>query len=155
MGVVKGQTWLMNKTEVKFWTMLKDHMPGDVSRVENMVDVGTPDVSGAFHGDYWVELKVSSNKEKEQDVLKLLEPSQKVWHYKRGKCGSLIFVFVQYRGWFLIYEYWYIKGATHGRKNMPDNEIGLYIIKGKYSKVKGKWEWGRFETEFEQFVREG
>ena len=136
----------MNKTEVKSWNLLRGHMPGDVSRVENLVDVGTPDVSGAWFKDYWVELKVCPNKEKDRDVLKLLRPEQIVWHYKRGKSGSLIFVFVQYESKFIVYRYF------KADEVFPQ---GRYLKAGTYRKLKGKWEWAKFEHEFEELINEG
>lgn len=85
------------KPEQKFWELIKDHLPGDVSRVENNADDGTPDVTGAALGvDYWVELKVCDNLEKIVDPEKLLRPSQNVWNYRRVKNGSKIFIAVRY-----------------------------------------------------------
>lgn len=86
----------MNIKEKQFWKTIKKHLPGDLSRIENSADEGTPDVSGCDDLDYWVELKVCNNKILFKDVKKLLKPSQIVWHLRRGDKGSIIFVAVYY-----------------------------------------------------------
>ncbi len=87
----------MRKPEQKFWDLLKNNkvLPGDISRVENTADVGTPDLSCAYGKDYWVELKAVEDiyAGKRSD---LLESSQRVWHARRVKMGSLIFVLTRY-----------------------------------------------------------
>ena len=74
--------------ERTFWELIKDHLPGDVSRIENGADEGTPDVSGAYGRDYWVELKVCFNKRDLAQVPSLLLASQVVWHLRRARHGS-------------------------------------------------------------------
>jgi hypothetical protein len=89
----------LRKPEQKFWDLLKNNsvLPGDVSRVENTVDSGTPDISGAYWKDYWVELKaVESDYKPNMQVIKLLEPSQIVWHARRVKHASIIFVMTKF-----------------------------------------------------------
>jgi hypothetical protein len=85
--------------EQKFWDLLKRNnvLPGDISRVENTVDTGTPDISGAYYKDYWVELK-AVEKEYSQGlkIETLLEPSQIVWHSRRVMFGSIIFIMTKY-----------------------------------------------------------
>jgi hypothetical protein len=83
--------------EANFWQLIKKHLPGDVSRVENTADTGTPDVTGAWEGlDYWIELKVSGLKKKVEDPANLCREAQLVWHLRRGRQGSLVFVLVRY-----------------------------------------------------------
>lgn len=95
----------MRKPEQKFWDLLKKNnvLPGDISRIENTADVGTPDLTCAFpkRGDYWVELKaVEKDWDQESNINKLvvnlLEQSQIVWHARRVKENSMIFVMVRY-----------------------------------------------------------
>jgi hypothetical protein len=91
----------LRKPEQKFWDLLKNNnvLPGDVSRIENIVDTGTPDISGVYFKDYWIELKAVEdmyNKISSHSVLKYLEPSQVIWHARRVKHGSIIFVMVKY-----------------------------------------------------------
>lgn len=96
--------------ETQFWNLLKEHLPGDVSRIENSVDSGTPDVSGAYSSaikkaciDYWIELKVCRNKAKLKDPTDLCLDSQLIWHFRRGKLGSLIYVMVRYPTFIMVY----------------------------------------------------
>jgi hypothetical protein len=85
------------KPEQKLWHDIRKFMPGCCERIENLVNDGTPDVSGSWSGvDYWIELKVCSNKKKLRDPAELCRPSQKVWHYRRIKEGARIFVIVKY-----------------------------------------------------------
>ena len=87
----------MNQLEVKFWKYIKDHLPGDVIRVENAADPGTPDMNGCFEShEYWIELKVCTNKKKIVDVKALLKSSQIVWHLNRGIQKGSILVLVKY-----------------------------------------------------------
>lgn len=86
----------MSQPEQQLWKLIKPHLPGDVSRVENMADEGTPDVSGAWGIDYWIELKVCQNKKALADPATLLRDSQIVWHLRRARQGSIIFVAVRY-----------------------------------------------------------
>jgi hypothetical protein len=96
----------MKTPEQKFWDLIKKHLPGEVSRIENSADVGTPDVSGAYNGkDYWIELKICNNKEKIRDVTSLHRNEQLIWHLKRGKQGSIILVMVRYPKFIMIYRW--------------------------------------------------
>lgn len=114
----------MNQPERNFWKLVKDHLPGDVSRIENIADVGTPDITGACYvGDYWVELKVCGNKEKARPVEKLLRPAQNVWHARRAKQGSIIFTLVKYEKKILCYL-------------APETTPVLIL-----EKIKNKWDW--------------
>jgi hypothetical protein len=98
----------LNLTEQKFWNLIKAHLPGDASRVENSTDEGMPDINCTYLIDYWIELKVCSNKEAIRNVTSLLRESQIVWHYRRGKVGALIFVMVRYETSILVYQYSHI-----------------------------------------------
>lgn len=96
--------------ETQFWNLLKDHLPGDVSRIENLADSGTPDVTGAYYNllmkkaiDYWIELKVCSNKKKLRDPTDLCLDSQLIWHFRRGKLGTLIYIMVRYPTFIMVY----------------------------------------------------
>ena len=124
----------MNIKEKQFWKTIKKHLPGDISRIENIADVGTPDMSGAFdNSDYWVELKVCDNKNIIKGVKNLLKPSQNVWHLRRGNQGSIIFVAVYYPNMKKIFLY-------------KLNRIsGYYTILITISK---KFNWGDFEAMF-------
>lgn len=127
----------MNKPEQQFWTLIKDHLPGDVSRVENTADSGTPDVTAAYNGhDYWVELKVSSNKHKVAEPEYLLRPAQYVWHMRRSRHGTQIFVITKYPNKIVVHT---VSGKTYN----------LYSIT---EKVKNKWQWMVFDTDIKTLI---
>ena len=122
----------MNKPEQQFWVMLnqKNRMPGDTSRVENVCDPGCPDVSGTWGVDYWAELKVCHNKNKDRAPELLMQDTQPVWHFRRSKLGCLIFVMVRYHDKIMIY------------KALP--EFKKYDLLGVLTKEKNKFDWGWF-----------
>ena len=127
--------------ERTFWELIKDHLPGDVSRIENGADEGTPDVSGAYGRDYWVELKVCFNKRDLAQVPSLLLASQVVWHLRRARHGSIIYVAVRYPNMKRIIFYEYRKGD------------GIYYpIINLIS--KGGFNWHDFEHKFKTILRE-
>lgn len=96
---------MKNQPEKAFYKRIKDLLPGDVSRVENIVDDGTPDVTCAYGGvDYWVETKVCDNIRDIRSVGKLLRKSQIVWHMRRALHGSIVYTMVEYPKFMLIYR---------------------------------------------------
>lgn len=128
----------MTLTEQKFWDLIKDHLPGDASRVENLVDNGMPDISGCFAIDYWIELKVCPNKEKHRSVLSMLRDSQIVWNLRRGKTGSLIFVLVKYTNFIVIYKYEQKNFTTIDKLEHTYVELGIIFNKQGYNWEKFK-----------------
>lgn len=68
---------------------------GHWQRIENLVDVGTPDVNGCLNGEeIWIELKIDLPGNKL--VKDLLRPSQKIWFFKRIVQGAKnLFVLVK------------------------------------------------------------
>ncbi|MCK5609902.1 hypothetical protein KAR91_48970 [Candidatus Pacearchaeota archaeon] len=128
--------------EQNFWKLIKLHLPGDVSRIENVADVGTPDVSGAYQGkDYWIELKVCKNKIKITEVTSILRIQQISWHMRRSEHGSLIFVAIYYPNIHRIIFY---------QKN---HEHKMYIPVINMFRKKG-FNWGDFEHQFKILIRE-
>lgn len=125
----------MSKPEQTFWNLIKDHVPGDKSRVENISDPGMPDVSGVYGDrDYWIELKVCSNKGTVRHPETLLRPAQNVWIKRRVKHGSIVFVLVKY-------------------PNFETQEMHLYIAKYAgfelykvFKKEKNQWLWFDFQV---------
>jgi hypothetical protein len=98
----------MNQLEVKFWKYIKDHLPGDVIRVENAADPGTPDVNGCIEGhEYWIELKVCTNKIKIVDPKSTLKDSQIIWHLNRGLQKGSILLLIRYpmQKMILLYDF--------------------------------------------------
>lgn len=91
--------------EKDFYNRIKKLLPGDVSRVENIADDGTPDVTAAYGGvDYWVETKVCDNIRDVRPVNKLLRKSQIVWHMRRVLQGSHIYTLVEYPKFMVAYK---------------------------------------------------
>lgn len=68
----------------------------DMSRVENTVDEGTPDVEGCLEGEqFWCELKALARPVKPSTRIDLEVDTEQVrWHRRRSKAGG--------RTWFLI-----------------------------------------------------
>ena len=134
----------MNKPEQNFWKLIKTHLPGDVSRVENIADSGTPDVSGAYRSnDYWVELKVCQNNKKERVIIDLLRPAQSVWHSRRGKHGSKIFVLVQYPQF-----------ETNAIVAYSFSYQQKYIFCQRFERYKNRWPWDHFTNWFIEQITE-
>lgn len=130
----------MSTPEKKFYDLLSPHLPGDVSRVENYADTGTPDVSGACGVDYWVETKVCTNTQKirpVEDFFKGRRATQRVWHKRRAAHGTHIFVMVRYPE--LIAVYTVSKDAQ-------------YVLENIYRKKGNKWPWKEFEFEIKRRV---
>ena len=129
----------MNQPERGFYNLIKPHLPGDHSRVENYADSGTPDVSGACFEDYWIETKICGNTSGTlRDVRKLLKPSQIVWHKRRSIQGSRIFVLVRYP--ITIAMYRVLRGE--------------YVFEEYYAREKNRWPWPRFTQDIKNHVRE-
>jgi len=46
--------------ETVLWRLIKQHIPGHIQRVENLVSPGAPDINACWNGhETWVELKVA------------------------------------------------------------------------------------------------
>lgn len=91
------------KPEQKFWSLLKDHVPGHVNRIESSTSNGAPDVNYCFRGkDIWLELKAEINLlVVEQEVIQIpfgtkrLRDTQIIWHAKRAQQGGLVLVAIR------------------------------------------------------------
>jgi hypothetical protein len=113
----------MSRKETSFWKLIRDHVPGEKDRVENMVGEGMPDVSIAWNGhDYWIELKVSDNKIKLADPAHLCLDSQLIWHTRRGRQGTIILVMVKYESCIMIYKW--KKYAVYAHVGTVPNDKG-------------------------------
>jgi hypothetical protein len=132
----------MNLTEQKFWKLIKPHLPGDVSRVENATDNGMPDINGTFGIDYWVELKVCNNKSKERPIEKLLRPDQIVWHNRRVKQGACVFVLVRYEDKIAIMY----ASRQQGEETRYHN-LGIMV------KSANKFDWPRFSLSIKNVLK--
>lgn len=88
----------MGKPEKNFYDALKRNnvFPGVHTRIENYADVGTPDVVGIWNGlEYWVETKVSKNKIKPADPMKICRHEQINWHRTWHNNQGLVLVLVK------------------------------------------------------------
>lgn len=85
---------MKSKLEKDFWRLLKPHfVPGHITRVENGVGTGDPDLDICVNGlCYRVELKAPSTKT--YKLLDIILPSQKIWHMRRVENGGVVFVMV-------------------------------------------------------------
>ena len=74
--------------EAKLWQDVKKGLKNvHLTRIENRVGVGTPDVNGCVDGkDFWLELKVIKG-----NSLRLSK-FQKAWIYERLRVGGNVFV---------------------------------------------------------------
>ena len=120
--------------EKDFWKQIKPYLPGRVYRIENSVDIGIPDVSGGYKdeitnkkSDYWIELKRCRNKRMLTPPERLCRESQLIWHFNRGKQGSLIYIAVRYEFAIIIYKW--------------KNSFGNYELMFRLNKEKGKFNW--------------
>jgi len=129
----------MNNTEKKLYTLIKPHLPGVVSRVENYAEAGTPDVSGCYENDYWIELKICRTKN--IDIVKLIEPSQLSWHFSRARIGSIIFVIVRHFKAIRIYQ-----------AVIVDRIKLTYFLHFKDEKINNKYKWNIFKKVIEVIV---
>jgi hypothetical protein len=139
----------MNLTEQKLWTLIKDHLPGDVSRVENSVDDGMPDINGTWLVDYWIELKVCENISKIRDVTLMLRDSQMVWNIRRGKQGCIIFVLVRYSTFMILYQWDNVIFA-----NKINNIPNAYIELCRINKT-GSFDWNLLELTLKERIKNG
>lgn len=130
----------MRLPEQKAWDLLKEHFPGDISRVENTVDAGTPDITGAYAGiDYWVELKANDSNTVITDIIPTLRPAQVVWHRRRAKQGSLIYVILKQKNSIDVYRC---------------NNRGEYLVVFILEKIKNKFNWAQFDFQFKESLME-
>lgn len=122
-------------TEIQLYNLIKDHCPGHVERIENCVDSGTPDMSGALGNDYWIELKVARSATDTIDSL--LRSSQKAWHCRRAILGTKIFVVIRYMKHILLYR----------RSNRAEQEYTLLLM------MKPRYDWAKFNSTIKESIQ--
>jgi hypothetical protein len=72
--------------EKSFWEFLRPKLTGHVTRFENAVGVGMPDVNIVQNGaEFWLELKA-------QEGEVLIRKEQRVWGLKHSMSGGVVFV---------------------------------------------------------------
>lgn len=113
----------MSGREANMWydlrtTLVKACPAGDLTRIENAVQLGTPDVNGCLWGtDFWCELK-AADKWPKDPAKPLLLPhytrNQRLWIRKRGRAGGKVFLLLRVTnpvhewllfGWEAAYRY--------------------------------------------------
>lgn len=92
----------MSKTrESSLWAWLRDgsitmRPDLDMSRIENTVDEGTPDVEGYYQGQFWCELKALARPVKPSTKIDLEVDTEQVrWHRRRFLAGGYSWFFIQ------------------------------------------------------------
>ena len=85
--------------ESSLWVAFRQALPGDCHavRVENCVEVGTPDVNFCLAVDYWVELKVQDAPKRRKTKFKIehFTMEQRQWLVDRCRSGGNAFLLVQ------------------------------------------------------------
>lgn len=75
----------MNQNESKFWESIREKFPGHVSRIENVGELGIPDVNACYKGfHFWAELKI------DEGHGTILRNEQRVWHARRGLNSGVV-----------------------------------------------------------------
>lgn len=68
-----------------------------LTRIENDLDSGTPDVHGCYNGKtFWVELKALAKPKNPLKVSLNLSPGQISWHFNYARSGGKSYVLVQF-----------------------------------------------------------
>lgn len=85
--------------------LLKPHLLGQVSRMENAVGVGCPDIHSFYQGkDYWIELKCHIRHYDGGMIFDKLRPSQQLWHLKRVKQKGIVYCIVRVGNEITVYR---------------------------------------------------
>lgn len=68
-----------------------------MTRIENAIAGGTPDVEGTLLGSsFWIELKCSYRPVREDTTIKVrYRPKQPPWHRRRARSGGRVFTLLQ------------------------------------------------------------
>ena len=81
--------WQRIRTAVQFLRRLGTHCM--FTRIENLVDEGTPDVEGCIEGTHiWIEMKSCARPARAETMIRpKTRPSQLIWHRERTAAGSV------------------------------------------------------------------
>lgn len=93
----------MKKPEQRLWAWLRPKLApyGRVSRVENPLDPGMPDVSYCINGvEGWIELKVATWPARPDGIVGrgLIRPAQRAWWAKQLNAGGWTFILLRITG---------------------------------------------------------
>lgn len=96
-------------SENSLWKTFDKNVPGHKTRVENVVEAGTPDLNGCLGVgvDYWLELKYSSSGPVRGGIVKLYHftDEQRRWLVKRGNAGGRCGVLWQIGSEYLLFRW--------------------------------------------------
>ena len=85
--------------ESSLWVAFRQALPADCHavRIENVVEVGTPDVNICLTVDYWIELKVQEAPKRRKTKFKIehFTMEQRQWLVDRCRAGGNAFLLVQ------------------------------------------------------------
>lgn len=86
--------------EANLWASFKEALPSDAHavRIENQVEVGTPDVNLCFNGfDGWVELKVQEAPKRATTTFRCehFTMEQRLWLVDRCRAGGRAYLLLQ------------------------------------------------------------
>lgn len=97
--------------EASLWALVRDELGpyGDLVRVENRVEPGTPDVNYAFHGgrgEGWLELKDADAWPVRGGVLRMehVTEVQRRWWLRRAGAGGQIWVLVRVARTYMLFR---------------------------------------------------
>jgi hypothetical protein len=83
----------------------------DLTRIENTVEKGTPDVNGCYAGvDFWVELKYRERfpvRDTTPVTLSRYTNEQRAWLRNRGMCGGKAWLLVQVGDTYYLFNWLY------------------------------------------------
>jgi len=128
----------MSMNEAQFWRdvvrrqILRYDPTADLTRIENAVQVGTPDVNGCVRRtDFWLELKNLERAPKKPTpqnphcIVKLprYTQAQRLWHRRRGRAGGRTGVLL--RIVLPVTEYFYFQwpAAVNQLGNVPIEDL--------------------------------
>ena len=122
------------KDEAQFWRdevrpeLMRADRNADLTRIENAVQLGTPDVNGCVRRtDFWLELKALPKHPKPGAIVKIphLTQYQRLWHRRRGKAGGRTGLLLRIAGTNPFTEYFYFQWPAiyHKVGRVPLDEL--------------------------------
>lgn len=121
-------------SESQLWNTLRKVLTQvDVSRVENLVEDGMPDVNGCHEGcEFWIELKQLDEwpKRKSTKVKVGMRPSQLRWIANRGRAGGNVHVLAQVDKTYLLFWWKSVGNLYEGMTREELYKEAIYITTG-------------------------
>jgi len=105
-------------SEAGLWSHMRrkcKNFPCDLTRVENGVETGTPDVNGCYDAvEFWVELKFRETwpvRESTPVRFRHYTEDQRRWLRDRGKVGGRAWLLVQVGRCYMLFNWFYAQGV--------------------------------------------